>query len=76
MAYQHQYVIGQHMQPQQQVQVHHPDPTMHAAQLELAGHPGGPAHAAATLATRRPFDPTAHDLDAHVSFVSCHRSAQ
>jgi len=42
----------------------HPDPAMQAAQLEMASG-SGPAPNTNALAIRRPFDPTAHDLDAN-----------
>ena len=65
MAYQQQYVIGGQMQQQQQQQVVHQQQAHHdalqAAQLEMGGAPGN----ANALAIRRPFDPTAHDLDAN-----------
>ncbi len=71
MAYQQQYVIGQQMHHPQQHVVHHPGAgdaaALQAAQLEMSGQ--NPAAAAATnaaaLAIRRPFDPTAHELDAN-----------
>jgi len=43
----------------------HPDPAMQAAQLEMTGRESGPAPNTNALAVRRPFDPTAHDLDAN-----------
>ena len=60
MAYQQQYVMnqggGMH-HPQQAQQVH---AVQHAQQLEIGGQA-----AAAAPAVRRPFDPTAHELDAN-----------
>ncbi len=67
MAYQHQYVIGQQMHHPQQV-VHHPgagDAALQAAQLEMGNNQVAAAASAAALAIRRPFDPTAHELDAN-----------
>jgi hypothetical protein len=68
MSYNQQYLVAAQMGHQQiQVQqqavaeiAHHA--TQQAAQLELAG--GQPTNTNA-LAIRRPFDPRAHDLDAH-----------
>jgi len=62
-------VVQQH-QPQQAAAAAapaaaaHPDPAMQAAQLEMASG-SGPAPNTNALAVRRPFDPTAHDLDAN-----------
>ena len=70
MAYQQQYVIGQQMgvQQQQHVVQHPQHAALQAAQLEIghpAGHAAGPTTAAAAIPIRRPFDPTAHELDAN-----------
>lgn len=68
MSYNQQYLVAAQMGHQQisnlQVQVQHQAELAHqqAAQLELAG--GQPSNTNA-LAIRRPFDPRAHDLDAH-----------
>jgi len=64
MSYNQQYLVAAQM-GHQQVQVQHQATELahqQAAQLELAG--GQPANTNA-LAIRRPFDPRAHDLDAH-----------
>jgi hypothetical protein len=65
MSYNQQYLVAAQMGHQQvQVQQHAVAEIAHqqAAQLELAA--GQPANTNA-LAIRRPFDPRAHDLDAH-----------
>ena len=65
MSYNQQYLVAAQMGVgHQQVQVQHQADLAHqqAAQLELAG--GQPTNTNA-LAIRRPFDPRAHDLDAH-----------
>lgn len=54
------HTVQQHAQPASQAAQQ--DPHMQAAQLEMAGQPG---QASNQLAIRRPFDPTAHDLDAN-----------
>jgi len=74
MSYGHQYVLTnahlqaaaqaqaqQHAvaQQQQQQQAVAADPMAQAAQLELAGQNPN------AMAIRRPFDPTAHDLDSN-----------
>ena len=64
MSYNQQYLVAAQMGHQQvQVQTHQAEIAhQQAAQLELAG--GQPTNTNA-LAIRRPFDPRAHDLDAH-----------
>jgi len=65
MAYNQQYLVAAQMGHQQvQIQQQQTAEIAHqqAAQLELAA--GQPANTNA-LAIRRPFDPRAHDLDAH-----------
>jgi hypothetical protein len=63
MSYNQQYVLAAQMGHQQvQVQQHAEIQHQQAAQLELAA--GQPTNTNA-LAIRRPFDPRAHDLDAH-----------
>jgi hypothetical protein len=59
-----QVVQQQQQQQHQQQQAQHPDPAMQAAQLELATG-ATPVPNTNALAIRRPFDPTAHDLDAN-----------
>ena len=62
MAYQQQYVMnqpGMHHQ-QQAAQQAHPHAVHQAQQLELGGQ-----SASTAAAVRRPFDPTAHELDAN-----------
>ena len=64
MSYNQQYLVAAQM-GHQQIQVQQQQPEIahqQAAQLELAG--GQPTNTNA-LAIRRPFDPRAHDLDAH-----------
>ncbi len=55
-------VVQQHHAQQQQQQ--HVDPAVQAAQLEMAAG-ANPVPNTNALAIRRPFDPTAHDLDAN-----------
>lgn len=66
MSYNQQYLVAatNAQMSHQQIQVQHQPDLAHqqAAQLELAG--GQPTNTNA-LAIRRPFDPRAHDLDAH-----------
>ena len=64
MSYNQQYLVAAQM-GHQQIQVQQQQAEIahqQAAQLELAG--GQPTNTNA-LAIRRPFDPRAHDLDAH-----------
>jgi len=77
MAYNQQYVLAAQMQHagqvvQQQQQTIAEQQHQAAAALELAGNAAATAAAAATpapnpnaMAIRRPFDPTAHELDAN-----------
>jgi len=67
MSYNQQYLVAaqmghQQIQVQQQQVEIAQQAAQQAAQLELAG--GQPTNTNA-LAIRRPFDPRAHDLDAH-----------
>jgi len=67
MSYNQQYLVAaqmghQQIQVQQQQVEIAQQAAQQAAQLEIAG--GQPTNTNA-LAIRRPFDPRAHDLDAH-----------